>query len=1481
MSWSQWPGAAAAQPPVVAATPSLINPAPSVLPPGLPYSTDQWSQLQQQNWQQWAQWQQQYQQWHQQYGAEYQKSMNALAARAVVPNMGVPPPLPIDAQPQPPLPQEEIPKPAPPLPMGMTTTHQPSISQYSTQPPPSNNFSAPPPNFTPTPQQNWRGPDGSLLEQKRGLGTADESANKRQMINRQDWRNPNTSTQPPPQLGPDQNASKPEELSEAEKKFDKQFAEWEAQFNKWKEQNSGHPDKQQYKEYEKKWEQWRQQLLERREAMRKKRLGISSTSKGTATPNCSIPPPAQAQGSYTSQPPPLIPQNVSSQRPSVLPNDGPQKENLQQTPNLFSKPPPDMNDEPLQFKNSEAEPESTEGSLGFLNSSKSEGIPGLDLVKDGDVELKDDEVEEIPQKGPDLEAISKGINNILGDQKLMSMLSMVSQNQNIQQNTNISTTSKINDVPSQDQSNLSAGDSRIDTLVETETVQNFDDQTRSSFTMQPSDSDLFRGAPMKQFGRNNFDSESPFNKPFGMPNDEAFRRPPPNSRFGGGMNNSIDENQFLNRNSGHFDRPPPGNMIRNSINFNRPPPGNMGRDDFGVGGPEDSGRRNAFGPPGPGNMNRDSFGPGPIDKGSIGPEENLNRDNFPHVISKGNLSSPSQGNSRMDNFGFGNNRNDFSSPSEFGMNRSELNASGPGFPPARGGIRDRFEPPGRGNMGRGNFEHNEMNRDNFRTQNQFEGNNLGPDRDNFGGRQIDDKYGPRGTSFRGRRDSRSEEFDYNNENFDEILPNRFGRPLLNQKFAEGPGDRRNDFNETKFNDKRDFNQMRLIEGNSFRNDGIPYGRDSFQSEDGFNDRFERSLGDRPPFSRNVMATKPDRFEMRDNLAPRRLSEQSNLRDERGLYPRDNFDRRDFGEEDDYPPPPLFGPSGQRDLGYGDNSLQRQDSFGNSMMDAPEPPSFDDRHNNKPCENQFNPDVLESKVDPPGDIIWNPGTVIDYDHKPLNTVELDVLVEPFRMFDYRHKSLRRIPFPERPNWLSDSVRMIPEFDPPIIRPPPTDRRFEGRFEAPPQRRDDYDVSRMDDRRRYDRRGYGRDLSPSPSKSDIRNRGYEEDIWSGRRNRSRSPPTFDKSPPRFEKSPPRFERGRAERPRSKLRDGTERDWEHGDNEWEKNRDWRGGSKDWKDRGRDWKDENKEVNWRNKNSDWKERERQWEEDDMDLSDRERSRERDVLFRKDRNSDRDFEKEKFNKRRTGQIFPLSGETKQSNVTLVEDLISPPGRFNRPQRIVIILRGPPGSGKTFLAKLIKDKEVENGGSAPRILSLDDYFMVEQEKEVMEDGKRIKMKDMVYEFEAEMEESYRTSLMRSFKKTITDGYFPFIIVDNVNDKVKYFGEMWSFAKQNGFQVYICQMDLDIQNCVKRNIHNRSEEEIRNCVDGWEKTPAHHPILDVTSILQDEPIAVVEMEEINSPGSENNGNEEGLEVRGYREGREEPENSSNCEEDDWV
>ena len=58
-----------------------------------------------------------------------------------------------------------------------------------------------------------------------------------------------------------------------------------------------------------------------------------------------------------------------------------------------------------------------------------------------------------------------------------------------------------------------------------------------------------------------------------------------------------------------------------------------------------------------------------------------------------------------------------------------------------------------------------------------------------------------------------------------------------------------------------------------------------------------------------------------------------------------------------------------------------------------------------------------------------------------------------------------------------------------------------------------------------------------------------------------------------------------------------------------------------------------------------------------------------------------------------------------------------------------------------------------------------------------------------MEESYRASLVKSFKKQVDDGYFSFIMVDCINDKTSHYQEMWSYAKQRGFEVKLRTFSL--------------------------------------------------------------------------------------------
>ncbi|XP_044026105.1 YLP motif-containing protein 1 isoform X3 [Siniperca chuatsi] len=212
----------------------------------------------------------------------------------------------------------------------------------------------------------------------------------------------------------------------------------------------------------------------------------------------------------------------------------------------------------------------------------------------------------------------------------------------------------------------------------------------------------------------------------------------------------------------------------------------------------------------------------------------------------------------------------------------------------------------------------------------------------------------------------------------------------------------------------------------------------------------------------------------------------------------------------------------------------------------------------------------------------------------------------------------------------------------------------------------------------------------------------------------------------------------------------------------------------------------------------------------------------------------------------PPARVERKPEIKNIDDILKPPGRLSRPERIVIIMRGLPGSGKSHVAKLIRDKEVDCGGAPPRVLVLDEYFMTEVEK-VEKDpdtGRRVKTKVLEYEYEPEMEDTYRSSMLKTFKKTLDDGFFPFIILDTINDRVKHFDQFWSAAKTKGFEVYLAEITADTQTCSKRNVHGRTLKDIMKMSNNWEPSPRHMVRLDVRSLLQDAAIEEVEMEDFN-------------------------------------
>lgn len=230
---------------------------------------------------------------------------------------------------------------------------------------------------------------------------------------------------------------------------------------------------------------------------------------------------------------------------------------------------------------------------------------------------------------------------------------------------------------------------------------------------------------------------------------------------------------------------------------------------------------------------------------------------------------------------------------------------------------------------------------------------------------------------------------------------------------------------------------------------------------------------------------------------------------------------------------------------------------------------------------------------------------------LISAEPEVIVEPIQTFDYRHKPVNRIPLPQRPQWLSETLRNVREFEPLLsMRPLEQTRRFEWPYDDR-KRYDPY----YDDRRRYDY---------------IEPRGDLRYSYEGRRS--------------YE------ERRSYERSRSREIDDFSENSRHGYS------------------GRH------------------EERRKHEDDYPSSSSRSIKYEEKLPVRSDKYEERERKKVSEESASKSASMPTAGSN--SKVTLIEDILSPPGRFSRPARIVIILRGPPGSGKTTLAKLIKDKEV-------------------------------------------------------------------------------------------------------------------------------------------------------------------------------------------------
>lgn len=147
---------------------------------------------------------------------------------------------------------------------------------------------------------------------------------------------------------------------------------------------------------------------------------------------------------------------------------------------------------------------------------------------------------------------------------------------------------------------------------------------------------------------------------------------------------------------------------------------------------------------------------------------------------------------------------------------------------------------------------------------------------------------------------------------------------------------------------------------------------------------------------------------------------------------------------------------------------------------------------------------------------------------------------------------------------------------------------------------------------------------------------------------------------------------------------------------------------------------------------------------------------------------------------------------------------INRNYRVMICMRGAPGSGKSHLARTIVDRTVNGASYNEHIFSTDDYFYDQQTKQYNYDRSQLRQAHDVNKWRV--------------AQRAADGWSP-IIVDNTNMKL---WEMFPYVKEgirHGYAIRILEPRTawakSVDELVLRNKHKVNRETIQRMLSIYE------------------------------------------------------------------
>jgi len=191
-------------------------------------------------------------------------------------------------------------------------------------------------------------------------------------------------------------------------------------------------------------------------------------------------------------------------------------------------------------------------------------------------------------------------------------------------------------------------------------------------------------------------------------------------------------------------------------------------------------------------------------------------------------------------------------------------------------------------------------------------------------------------------------------------------------------------------------------------------------------------------------------------------------------------------------------------------------------------------------------------------------------------------------------------------------------------------------------------------------------------------------------------------------------------------------------------------------------------------------------------------------------------------KTIPDFNRFKHPRTISIKNILWLPERRFRPHKILIIIRGAAGSGKSHLVQLIKRKEIEMGNSDIRILSIDDYYLTEDDE------------DCDPKTRQKLTQSYLENLQKHLKKTISDNLHNFIIIDAENCDLSSYNQFHQIGTTMGFSVYTIELYQMLDICMKQSKRALSKDDISKSIELLNKNriPNDHLLLLPTALYDE-------------------------------------------------